>query len=443
MKERGSLLFSVSFILLISFLGLTLLTFSITHTKIVSARGKKNRETGKLYNQLYLLLHESKKKICSSDLSSIENPLDNFFNNEIFPIINNKNFKLTRKFSFNSIQKEGYKVHRGYLDISAISKRSGYKYASQNIFNLLSGNIPVSLIPLLINRGNNEADRPSASRTFTYGSSLSPPPGENKVSINTSGYLAQIFGIESGILCWKNIRKELGLLEYEKELPEGIYLFLKESQIISILIQGDVKSIHFSIDSDKQKIQIDSGKELFRIEYIPKENYFLLEDSNYDTSLNFNENLVINGNVGSISQTGEYAFTENTSIELIVLGSLNINSSLLQAGKNNTIVNKKAPVQIRALRSPFLEFPRDPVIRIRAGDNSKIDGSIMAQGEIINYSKDLLVKGTVYTEKLSDNGKMKISPVYGNGSDGKYFHMINYNYIQDFRINYIEEVFYE
>ena len=64
----------------------------------------------------------------------------------------------------------------------------------------------------------------------------------------------------------------------------------------------------------------------------------------------------------------------------------------------------------------------------------------MTQGEIINMSKGLLVKGTIYADNILNKGSMKISPVFENESGGKYFHLVNYNYIRDFRIHYIEEI---
>lgn len=444
MRERGALLFSVSFILLISFLGLTLLTFSITHTKIIRARGKKIRETRGLYNQLYLLLHESKKKICTSDLSLFEDPVTDFFNSKNFPLINNKDFKLTRKFNFNSVKKQDYMIHKGSLDITALSKNSGYKFANENIFNLLSGNIPISLIPLFINSDIELQENKSRdSGKINAGTLFTAILKENEVLINVTDYLSDLFDLNSKSLNWTNIREKLGLNICEKELENGIYLFISEMQIKTILIQGDVESILFFTNSEKQGIRIDTEKELFEIEYIPGENYFLLENSEYETSLNFSENIVINGSVRSMSQSGMYAFTEKTSLKVTILGNLNINSSLLKAGQRNHESNNRIPILIRLLRSPFSAELEDQRITIETADNSIICGSIMIQGNFLNKSNALLLKGTLYSEKIRNSGSMKISPVFGNESCGKYFHLVNYNYVSDFHINYIEEVFDE
>ena len=152
MNNRGSIIVAFIFVILISFIGISLLTFSHTHNKIAGARARKILSTGKILQDLVYYLHQCRERIFAENISASDQPETEIFNSDFFPDLNIDGTEIGNCIAYEETQRQTHKKVRIINLIEAASQRNNYGYRSAVNIDVLSGEIPVDEFPVLIEK---------------------------------------------------------------------------------------------------------------------------------------------------------------------------------------------------------------------------------------------------------------------------------------------------
>ena len=444
MKKKGNIIISTLFIILVSFIGLSLLTHTIIHTKIIRARTKKIFETDNIYQNLIQYLHSFREKIFQENLQNFKNPEIDYFNKINFPNSKTNNVLIKNSFKYLSIPKKYYKKIRITNNLVASSEKNNYGLSSNAIIKLLSGKIPFTLMPIFINK---KIDIPKD--VFMQENNIRSKNHENlivnnsKTDFNVSEFLLNSLKITGNVLSWRNVRKKFGFEISDEPIDEGIYILSEDDNVESIFIQGNVERVIFSIQDNIQIIQIIKGGNSHEVNYIPNDTYFICWDNTIDDQSIFKEKIIINGNIGSIEQKDEAGFLEDSNIKLFSSGTSIIKTSL----KTKNFDSKKTKLTNLTLISSFNTLfnsanPESNII-VDAQNETEIHASIIINGKFTNKSQGLKLSGSLFAKNLENKGLIEIENSNSKFDSGNYFRTIDFKYIKEFFIDSIEEIYYE
>ncbi len=445
MKSRGNITVALAFILLMAFIGLSLLTFTLTHSKISAARAKKILETERIFQDLYYHLHHFKEKIFNEDITAFNQPELEYFNNTYFPDQQVGDSSITNSFCFIEKQEQTYKNIRIMNTIDAAAGKHNYRVRAGAEVNLLCGKIPLTAFPLFINQG---IDKPVD--TFLKENNIVHKPDQNVVindmetELDVNRLLLDSLKIEGTSLTWAKIREKFGFEVSDKPIEEGIYLLVEEDRVESIFIQGDVERIIFSVQDTRQKICIMKNGIAYDLGYQPEGSYFQCWDPQIDTASIFKETIVVNGSAWSIEQSGNAAFLGNSNIKLHISGQAVITSNLQTEGfdlKKTTLNNLTLISSSKGLPGPLNP---DAGISIDADkEEVKVQAALITDGKFENRCSRADLSGSLFAKDLENNGVLEISHLNSKFDAGQYFTTTDFKYISQFSIPYIEEVYDE
>jgi len=444
MKKKGNIIISVLFIILISFIGLNLLTHSIIHNKIIGARIKKILVTDNIYQNLIQYLHNFREKIFQENLQNFQNPEIDYFNNTNFPDSKYNNILIKNTFNYISIPKEYYEKIRVTNNLVASSEKNNYCLSSNAIIKLLSGKIPVILMPFFINK---EVDIPKD--VFMQKNNIISKNGENLIVNNietefdVSGFLLDSMKISGGVLSWRNIREKFGFEVSDEPIKDGIYILLEDDIVESIFIQGDVERVIFSIQDNIQIIRIIKGGNSYEMRYIPNDTYFTCWDNKIDNQSVFKEKIIINGNILSVEQEDKTAFVEDSNIKLFSSGTIKIRTSLETKNFDSKKIKLTNLTLISSFNALFNPANSKSNIIVDAQDETKIQASIIVSGKFTNRNQDLKLSGSLFAKDLENKGCIEIEQSNSKFDSGNYFRTKDFKYLKEFLIDSIEEIYYE
>lgn len=439
MKEKGSILLALLFIILISVMGLTLMTHSVTHLHIIKARNEKEKNIDILYNQLFVYLHNIREKIEKTDFSNIGNIFTDLFNKKNFPDKTSGSIRLSNKFTFLSQKKEFYEKIRGDLFIRADYLRKNSHFSNGNKFTIYSGEIPIQIVPFLLTK-----------KTIP-----DPEKYMKKYSIDLKDHLINRTPVSSRIILdftrffsdnysGDNLKPVGDLIKNgpdleSKDLTAMILFYFDKFNRRSMLVNTNIDKLIFSIDGDIQIIEITKGNQLFIIEYIPGDNYINTSDPEREFNHIFSEKIVVNGNIELIEQSGEYAFTPKTGLDLIAFGKIFIDGSLKT---KNGIRKNIAPLTLVSAINPFdIKNKTQKSITI-SGGYGHLDISIITSGKLINLNRISEIGGSLACNNIENSGKINIYSQYKPGT-GNWFRLTDFTLLSEFFTDYIEEAFDE
>ncbi len=444
MKKKGNIIISILFIILISFIGLNLLTHSIIHNKIIGARTKKILVIDNIYQNLIQYLHNFREKIFQENLQNFQNPEIDYFNNTNFPDSKYNNILIKNSFNYISIPKEYYEKIRVTNNLVASSGKNNYCLSSNTIIKLLSGEIPLILMPFFINK---EVDIPKD--VFMQKNNIISKNGENLIvnnietEFNVSGFLLDSMKISGDVLSWRNIREKFGFEVSDEPIKDGIYILLEDDIVESIFIQGDVERVIFSIQDNIQIIRIIKGGNSYEMRYIPNDTYFICWDNTIDNQSVFKEKIIINGNILSVEQEDKTAFVEDSNIKLFSSGTIRIRTSLETKNFDSKKIKLTNLTLISSFNVLFNPANSKSNIIVDAQDETKIQASIIVSGKFTNRNQDLKLSGSLFAKDLENKGCIEIEQSNSKFDSGNYFRTKDFKYLKEFLIDSIEEIYYE
>jgi len=448
MKNKGNeglIITSILFITLISFIGIAVLSSTIFHNKIIGAREKRSIDVSFLNANLIKYLHNFREKVYLTNLNKFNSVSDDFFNTKIF--YDKKNGANIIKNKFNNIIKYKNKYSAVIINDRVISSSDNIKLKLEAMINIdiLSGNIPLSKIPLYI---NNKTNKPKKSFL-----------ADNKIKVNSSGFftkndvhanlkfddfLTKSLQIEGCILNWKTIRKNCGLKINDMPLPTGIYSFFNKVHndiLEGIFIQGDVQKIMFSIEDNRQKLIIIQSNKKYLIEYKPKKYILKYWKSEFEEVILFKEKIIINGNVYSLISNGEFAFLNTTNMSLYASGIVYINSSL--SSDDFLCSNLKIITGSNQFFKKTKQSGQLIINNTNTGTPTRLSISVIATEKLINNASDTAIIGSIYTKELNNKGCLRITGSNRANGNDVFFTTEKFTFIKDFNFSLNGEVYYD
>ena len=445
-KTNGNIIISIVFILLISFLGLTLLNFSIFHTWIRSARTLKIIETGRMHHELIYYLHHFREKIFDENIRNFPQPEIDYFNNVHFPNIkssNNPDIIIKNSFTHRTLSKEYYDKIRITDTINVSSRKNNYEIKSEVFIDMLSGQIPLTFFPFFLNKAIELPEHTFLEQNHVIDrSSKNMVVDDMEIELNTSDFLLDFLEIKGSALTWAAMREKFGFEVSGEPIPEGIHLLVEDDVLTCIFIQGDVDRLVFSTQENLQKILIIINGVHHEYHYKPGENYFVSKNRNNQSEefLLFKEKIAVNGNIWSMEQEGDAAFTGDANITLFCSGSMTIRSSLQTQNLNLKEMKSTSLTLVCSIDKALNIDDLTPGITVDTKEETVIQASIIINGKLTNKSPKLKIQGSVFCKDLQNEGVIEITHWNSKSDTGRFFRTTDFKYINRFYVNAIEEV---
>jgi hypothetical protein len=464
MNRRGNMLIAVVFLLFIFFVGAGLISFTLTHIRIMGARTIKTVETGKLFQQQVYYLHHFREEVFSGKFRDFITPETEYFNLQHFPVqVIEGCCVITPSFFFQTMDTGNPDFNKtrvtAVIDVSAevpLSEDGNrYHLVSGVSFDILSGKIPLSFFPFLLESSISQpAETYLKEKKVANSGKRNMVAGEVETDLDFSRKVNDTFNIPgSNTLVWQELREKLGLEPSDQPVEDGIYLVVEGSLVRAVFIQGDVERMIFFISGagtgSTQGIRFVLGADTYQLKYIPGSSGIECWDTLLNPDFSFLENIIVNGSVLSVEQEGEAAFHPGSNITLLVSAKAVIRSDL-ETGKPALNVGKVKLVHL-TLAVGFQHLFRwdggipDAGIVVDTVGPANLEVSAVAAGKFSNQSSELNLTGSLYCTELENNGNIEITQADSaaqavNNAGSAYFSTVDFKYICKFLIHYIEEV---
>lgn len=457
MKDKGNILVSVVFVTFLAFVGISLLTFTVMHTKIVRARTMKLAKTDRIYQDLIYYFHHFREKVFNESVRDFSQPEQEYFNTTYFPdIITGSKHQIIHSFDYFEIPKAYYTKTRIIVTIEASSTTNSYCLNSEVFIDILSGKIPLTIFPFFMNRGT-ENPGPVDAETFLRENNVINKSDKNVViddieaELGIHEFLIDALKITGTNMSWREIREKFGLPPSDEPIPIGIYFLVEDGAIESIFIQGDIERMIFSARDQLQEIRLIKNTVPYELYYKPKESYFECWDYSVTGDILYKEKIIVNGSVWSIEQEGDGAFGELSDITLLVTGKAVIRSNLETTKPYFSLRQSKLSNLKLVCGKEHLEHLFDGggtesgvvVDNIDKTIPTNLQVSVIVDGKFTNNDPELKLSGSLYCKDLENTGTIEINHIDAAVPEQKYFSTMDFKYINQFLIHFIEEVYYD
>ncbi len=453
--NKGNIVIALLLVMFLTFLGLSLLGFSIFHTWVRNARTQRITETDRMYQELIYYLHSLRVKVFNQDFCTFMDPVVDYFNKDYFPDIKveaGSGGNIVIKNSFNNLvfPKEFYTKTRIIDRINVSSGKNNYSINAEVFIDMASGQIPLTFFPFFLDQpGEISGNDNTSSQQYNVENLDSDSPvmvlNGMEVEFNVSEFLLNCLEVQGTAMTWAAMREKFGFEISNDPIPEGIHLLVGDNQVKCIFIQGDVERLVFSTVDNIQKILVSKQGLPHEYHYKPRENYFINRDNLTLEPWLFKERIVVNGNIWSLEQEGDAAFNETAHLTLFASGTVVIRSDLITTTKNLSL-QKIMSTSLTLVCASGTLFDREdlkPGIRIEPPDSkneTSIEVSIITNGKLTNKSPKLEISGGIYCKDLENQGIIEFRH-RDSGSDwGSFFRTKDFKYIYHFHINSIEEI---
>ncbi len=467
-KSTGNILLAVIFMLLIFFGGATLLSFTITHSRIIGARTKKIVETGSMVQSLIYHLHHFRNNVFAAQMQNYQAPESQFFNASRFPPqVTSDNLQIVPAFRYFDTLLSGYKKTRVYATFDVFSTstfrghQSHYQVKSEVTIDILSGQIPITFFPLFLATQPGIPSQDFLEENHIVDNSAAPiEPGNIEAQVDVVSMAAEALNIPTNpnnkILMWRDIRAKLGLPLLDEPIPQGIYLIVEGTFVRAVFIQGDVEQLTFTISSSSvphiQEIRFVIKSQTYLLRYKPKEKYFVCWNPIIARDAVFGEKIMVNGAIQSVIQEGDAAFSGYANIMLLVSGRTIISSDLrteayhLNVGeiKLTSLTLATGLEQLWGMEAGL----HDPALEVNSAEEIDVEASVICAGKFTNNSPQLNLSGSLYCETIENNGEIKITHAESRATSidstlnrPAYLRTVDYKFVTQFLIEFIEEVY--
>jgi hypothetical protein len=236
------------------------------------------------------------------------------------------------------------------------------------------------------------------------------------------------------------MREKFGLDISDEPIPEGIHLPMEDGIINCMFIQGHVERLVFSTRENIQKITVTQNGTTHEYFYKPGEYYFINWDNQREETLLFNEIIAVNGNIGSLEQEGDAAFTDTACITLYSSGNVTIRSSLESQNLDLKKMKSTGLTMVCSFNKLFNLTAGSHDVKVDVEDDASLEASIIANGKLINKSKKLNLKGSIYCKDLENEGSIVVNYRKSGSDSVSFFRTVDYKGIGSFSIDAIDEV---
>ena len=442
MKTRGNITVALLFVLLTSIAGMGLLTHSLIHGKIGSARQKNWAHREKLFGRLFLHSHRYLERLATTDISRYPTPENDFFNQLNFPDNEDGGILIRGRFHMDPLETgEFFQRLRITYDVQALLRKPPYIYASQISADLLKGRIPLSEIPLMINGpdpGNVEQFLEKTGIRTRHREK--PIVAKTEVQFNLKAYLLDSLKIKGTTLGWPEIRKKLKMDVSGEPIPEGIYLVAEGDTVEAVFIQGDVDSLRFSVMGDRQTISIRLGNTLYTLSYIPGQPSLASWESRGEDGRCFQEKIMVNGNVWDLEQEGTSAFADGSRIQILTAGKIIVQSSLKSEPLELKDISFSHIALISTAKNLVSQGEVEAGIVLNAREDIQIQGNLISAGKVINSGKTVRIDGSLYGEAVENSGIIEIHCRPGRFDSSRYLTTGEFRYLKNILVHsFMEE----
>ena len=456
-KDKGNILISVIFVTFLAFVGISLLTFTVMHTRIVRARTMKLVKTDQIYQDLIYYLHHFREKVFNEKIQDFSQPGQDYFNATYFPdLITKNNHQIIHSFDYFEIPKNYYTKTRIIVTLDAFSTTDNYWMNSQVFIDILSGKIPLTVFTFFMNRGT-ENPSPVDAETFLRENNIINKSDKKVVideieaELGMHEFLIDALKITGTNLSWREIREKFGFPPSDEPIPQGIYFLVEDGVLESVFIQGDIERMIFSTRDQTQKIRLIKNTVPYELYYKPQESYFTCWDYSVTGDMVFKEKIIVNGSVWSIEQEEDGAFAELSDITLLVTGNAVIRSNLETAEsylslRQSKLSNLKLVCGKEHLEPLFDWGDTESGVVIDNVDKTNPTNllvSVIVDGKFTNKDQELKLSGSLYCNDLENTGTIEITHMDAAVPEKNYFSTIDFKYINQFLIHFIEEVNYD
>lgn len=449
-NKKGVIAVSVIVVLFISFVGMSLLTFSVLHTRIVRARTYQLSTIDRMYQDLIYYLHDFREKIFARDMREFSHPGLEYFNSNFFPgevIGQSQTNYILPSFSSVDIPKPTYNKSRVTTLIDVSCPGTGYRLNAELTIEVLAGDIPVTMFPFF---SNHALSRPLAE--FLEKNRLVTPGDyrlvseEVETSFSISDFLLEAMKINGTVLSWRQIRERCGLVLSDEAIPEGIYIITADNHTViqSIYVQGDIERLVFAARGGIQVIRFIKDTISYEIQYQPGGNNFSCWDANIPHDRPFSEILIVNGNVWALEKAvdSEVAFTSKTRISLSISGKAVICSDLDVESKQLDLKEiQLSNLTLTCGKDQLFDKGEAAEVVVEKQEKTSLSVSIIAEGKVTNKSNELKVSGSIYCRELENTGgNIQVRYCRPGVDPGGFFVIVDFKCVYRFIIQYIEEV---
>ncbi|MGD2089681.1 MAG: hypothetical protein PVH61_26125 [Candidatus Aminicenantes bacterium] len=457
MKNKGNILVSVVFVMFLAFVGISLLTFTVMHTKIVRARTMKLAKTDGIYQDLIYHLHHFREKVFNENIRDFNLPEHDYFNSTYFPdIITDNQHQMIHSFDYFEIPKAFYTKTRIIVAIEASSTTNSCCLNSEVFIDILSGKIPLTLFPFFMNTGT-ENPIPVDAETFLRENNVINKSDKKVViddieaELSMHEFLIDALKITGTNLSWREIREKFGFPPSDEPIPPGIYFLVEDGILESIFIQGDIERMIFSARDQLQKIRLIKNTVPYELYYQPQESYFTCWDYSVTGEILYQEKIIVNGSVWSIEQEKDCAFAQGSDITLLVTNKAVIRSNLEAAEPYLSLQQSQLSNLKLVCGKEHLEHLFDcgstesgvVIDNVDKTDPTNLRVSVIVDGKLTNKDPELKLSGSLYCKDLENTGAIEINHIDAAVPQKNYFSTVDFKYINQFLIHFIEEVYYD
>lgn len=442
MKTRGNITLALLFVLLTSIAGMGLLTHSLVHGRIGSARQKNWAHREKLFRQLFLHSHRYLERLAATDIRLYPAPETDFFNQRNFPDGEADGTRLRGRFHIDPTETgEFFRRLRVTYEVQASLPKPPTIYSSRISADLLKGRIPLSEIPLMINGPDPENVEQFLEKTGIRTRHRERPiVAKTEVAFNLKAYLLDTFKIKGTTLGWPEIRKKLNMEVSGEPIADGPYLVSEGDTVEAVFIQGDVDALRFSVRGDRQVISIRLGRTLYSLSYIPGQPSLAGWEGGEEDGRCFQEKIMVNGNVWNLEQEGTAAFVDGSRIQVLTAGKIIVQSSLKAEPLELKDISFSHIALISTAKNLVSQSEVEAGIVLSGREDMQIEGSLISEGKVIHNGKTVRIDGSLYGAAVENSGIIEIHSRPGRFDSSRYLTTGDFRYLKNILVrSFMEE----
>ena len=442
MKSRGNIVIVVLFMLLMSVSSLALLTHSLLHSRIISARREKWQRSGELEQVLLLRLHHYRQRLDDSDMNQFSAPESDFFNKLNFPDSVAGVSRVSSHFSRQTlVAGGGFSRIRIGNRLTAGRPESRLEYHGLASVDLLQGDIPLNEFPVLLNKkiAGTQAAYLAVKGVEWTGQALLHLPGKPVVAGDGRSVLVAVLGLSGPLPDWRQIREKFFLEPSDAPIPTGIYLALGAGLVEAIYVEGDLQQLQFGALEGLQSIAFEQDGRSLELSYRPGQRSLLWNGPEVVSGYGFVEKIVVHGNIAAVTQSKGAAFATDARIQVMASGKITVCSGLV--GENLGL--QKAQFAHLLLMTENKDFFSGAEVNadivLAPGDGSAIEAHIVAAGNVLHGDGLLKLSGSLIVGDIENSGRLQFRALAGRFDFPAHRVLKNYKCLQNFRVHYITE----
>ena len=441
MGARGNIVLALLFALLLAATGLTLLTHTGYHLKIVAARRDRRLEAAALEQALLLGLHRFRAKLAAADMNAYAAPENDFFNNAVFPDLEEDGVLSRHRFSSLPLAvADGFCRTRVLDHVRAGRRGCGLAYAGRCAVDLIAGSIPVGEAGLVVAApGAGPAAAYLAERGVEAAGAQLPLVGDYPLQVETGRLLCAALGLPVEVPDWRRIREKFHLEPSDASIPPGIYLAGGAEEVTAVFVEGDLQKLELGAGDGWQSLTFFREGRREELRYQPGEASLSWSGGGEFSGALFKEKIIVHGSVWNVEQAGMAAFLLASRIELLASGRLVVGSGL--AGEGLATGKKKLPglLLMTSDRDFFSNEAVEADVVVAAAGEAFIQAQVIAAGKLVNGEGSVEIAGGLFARDIENKGRLRIAGS-GNGfAFGAGVRLADFKLLKNFRVQFIEE----